>query len=123
MLPRLISCAFLSSRKSVVPTCGRVLSAAEPLERRVLLSGTVSLLQDVNAGPSPYSSSPFVLTEANGLVFFAARDPSTGYELFVTDGTAAGSRLVKDINPGTGDSSATPPKAASGGLYVKANDG
>ena len=36
--------------------------------------------------------------------FFAASDAIHGEELWVTDGTVAGTRLVKDINPGTGSS-------------------
>ena len=32
--------------------------------------------------------------------FFAASDATHGEELWVTDGTAAGTRLVKDIQPG-----------------------
>jgi ELWxxDGT repeat protein len=34
-------------------------------------------------------------------VLFAATDPKSGYELWATDGTAAGTRLVKDLHPGT----------------------
>jgi ELWxxDGT repeat protein len=36
--------------------------------------------------------------------FFAASDQTHGEELWVTDGTAAGTKLVKDINAGTGSS-------------------
>jgi ELWxxDGT repeat protein len=36
--------------------------------------------------------------------FFAAADDANGEELWVTDGTPNGTRLVKDINPGTGSS-------------------
>jgi ELWxxDGT repeat protein len=32
---------------------------------------------------------------------FSAGDATHGYELWVTDGTAAGTHLVADINPGT----------------------
>jgi len=32
-------------------------------------------------------------------VFFAANDGITGFELWKSDGTAAGTVLVKDINP------------------------
>ena len=36
--------------------------------------------------------------------FFAASDATHGEELWVTDGTVAGTKLVKDINPGAGSS-------------------
>jgi ELWxxDGT repeat protein len=36
---------------------------------------------------------------------FGANDGSTGRELWVTDGTTAGTTLLKDINPGPGSSS------------------
>ena len=45
--------------------------------------------------PPPAADQQFV---------FSAYDPEHGRELWVTNGTSAGTRLVKDINPGTGDS-------------------
>ncbi|MFM7166835.1 MAG: ELWxxDGT repeat protein [Planctomycetaceae bacterium] len=39
------------------------------------------------------------LTPAGDQLFFQARDAAAGYELFVSDGTAAGTSLLKDINP------------------------
>ena len=40
----------------------------------------------------------------NGTLFFAANDGMHGVELWKSDGTAAGTVLVKDINPGSGGS-------------------
>ena len=40
----------------------------------------------------------------NGALFFAAQDIEHGNELWKTDGTLAGTVLVKDINPGTASS-------------------
>ena len=48
--------------------------------------------------------NPLFLTEANGTLFFAADDGSTGRELWKTDGTEAGTRRVKDIEPGSSGS-------------------
>ena len=42
-------------------------------------------------------------TEVNGHLFFPGRDAAHGLELWVTDGTAAGTRLVKDLCPGPCD--------------------
>jgi ELWxxDGT repeat protein len=69
-------------------------------------AGTV-LVKDIYAGtaPSPYSpyepvpasGSPKELTAYNGKVYFAATAPVYGTELWRTDGTAAGTVLVKDL--------------------------
>lgn len=45
-------------------------------------------------------SDPHYPTRAKGLVFFSANDGIHGKELWVTDGTGAGTRLVRDINRG-----------------------
>ncbi len=51
------------------------------------------------------SYSPHDFTKlGDGTFLFAARDPTHGDELWRSDGTAAGTRLVRDINPGGGDS-------------------
>ena len=42
---------------------------------------------------------------AGGTLYFTADDGGSGVELWRSDGTGAGTRLVKDINPGEGDSS------------------
>src|SRR5262249_6413915 len=44
---------------------------------------------------------PRNLTNVNGTLFFTADSVTTGYELWKSDGTAAGTVLVKDIFPGT----------------------
>jgi len=46
-----------------------------------------------------------------------------GYELWRTDGTVAGTHMVKDINPGTADSGAGPLADVNGVLFLVANDG
>lgn len=53
---------------------------------------------------STKNSSPGNFTSFNGKVLFAATG-SLGNELYVTDGTPAGTHLVKDIQAGTGNSS------------------
>jgi ELWxxDGT repeat protein len=51
----------------------------------------------------PNSSNPAELTNVNGTVYFRARNAS-GQELWKTDGTAAGTTLVRDINAGAASS-------------------
>jgi len=64
-------------------------------------SGT-RLLRDINPGPAgSVSSLGFSrMADVNGLVFFWAFEPGHGTELWMTDGTEAGTTLVADLNPG-----------------------
>ena len=45
------------------------------------------------------SSSPSPGVKVGSLLLFAASEATNGIELYVTDGTAMGTRLVRDINP------------------------
>ena len=42
------------------------------------------------------------LTNVSGTLYFSADDGRHGQELWRSDGTARGTRMVKDINPGRG---------------------
>jgi len=55
-------------------------------------------VRDINPGPD--SSEPRYLTAFNGNVFFRAYEPSTGWGLWKSDGTATGTVLVKDTQGG-----------------------
>jgi len=50
------------------------------------------------------ASYPSRLVELGGVYYFQAKSTDYGVELWRTDGTATGTRMVKDINPGTADS-------------------
>ena len=67
----------------------------------ILDKGTPTLLKDINAGPSYSNPSNFV--ELNGTIYFSADTNEKGKELWKTDGTEAGTFLVKDINPNAAD--------------------
>ena len=58
------------------------------------------LVKDINSGPSPHPGAH--LADVSGTIFFAADDAANGIELWKSDGTAAGTVLVKDINPASG---------------------
>ncbi|MBH8578184.1 DUF4347 domain-containing protein [Nostocaceae cyanobacterium CENA369] len=70
-------------------------------------AGTV-LVKDINTGSgssnSDYRDLAFTLTNINGTFYFFADDGIHGLELWKSDGTTAGTVLVKDINPGIGGS-------------------
>ncbi len=55
--------------------------------------------------------------------FFAANDGIHGHELWKTDGTAGGTSMVKDINPGSAGSSPSALVVIGGIMYFSANDG
>ncbi len=86
-------------------------------------AGTV-LVKDIVPGPD--SSTPGYLhsiTGAGGNLFFSAFDPAHGFELWKTNGTASGTVLVKDINPGTANSWPLVMTNVNGTLYMSATDG
>ena len=56
-------------------------------------------------------------------LFFAASDGIHGSELWKTDGTASGTVLVKDIDPGSAGSNVKGIVNVNGTLYFSANDG
>lgn len=58
----------------------------------------------------------------NNKMYFRANDGVNGYELWVTDGTAANTMMVKNINP-SGDSDPMSFFAYNNYLYFTANDG
>ena len=55
--------------------------------------------------------------------FFAASDATHGEELWVTDGTVAGTRIVKDINPGSSGSDVNWMARFNDKVVFAANDG
>ncbi|HYV17548.1 MAG TPA: ELWxxDGT repeat protein [Verrucomicrobiae bacterium] len=63
--------------------------------------GPARLLKDINTAPSwDRSSWPDKFTIVGKTVFFRAQTFAAGFELWKSDGTAAGTVLVKDIDPG-----------------------
>ena len=54
------------------------------------------MVADINAGAA--GSSIRILSQGNGMLTFAADDGIHGSELWVTDGTTRGTKLVRDIN-------------------------
>lgn len=71
-----------------------------------------------------FLSGPRELTEVNGQIYFAAEgSASQGIELWRSDGTAAGTVLHKDINPGAGDGNPADLTSFDGSVFFLADDG
>jgi ELWxxDGT repeat protein len=70
----------------------------EALETRLVPSVSPHLLKDINPGTAPSNAGQ--LTDVSGTLFFQAKNGVSGQELWRTNGTAAGTVLVRDINPG-----------------------
>ncbi|MCW3124666.1 MAG: hypothetical protein JWO03_324 [Bacteroidetes bacterium] len=63
------------------------------------------------------------LVECNGKLIFVGRDASSAEEPWISDGTTSGTFMLKDINPGVGNSSSpTFLTSFNGKVYFVAND-
>ncbi|HEY4588459.1 MAG TPA: ELWxxDGT repeat protein, partial [Thermoanaerobaculia bacterium] len=82
-----------------------------------------TLLADADLGPSLGYPSPPPFVPAGDRLFFAAADRDRDQELWVTDGTPAGTHRVRDVQPGAGSSYPQDLTAAGGLLYFTADDG
>lgn len=65
-----------------------------------LCFGQISQVKDINPG-STTSSTPTNLFDFNGTLIFRATDGTNGVELWKSDGTSAGTLMLKDINTTT----------------------
>ncbi len=77
----------------------------------------------VSSSPTNFFANP---PELGGGLYVAASDSLHGNEIWYSDGTAAGTHLVADIEPGTDSSNPTnffaDPAGFSGGVFVAAGD-
>lgn len=81
-----------------------------------------SLLKDINTTLTNGSSSPNSFATLGTTLYFSAAN-NLGGELWKTDGTAAGTVLVKDINPGTAWGGVSDLITYNGAIYFSANNG
>lgn len=89
-------------------------------------AGTYMLKRINTNNFSTLGSLPAEFTEYNGKLYFRARDNGgggTGDELWVTDGTEAGTQLVKDIWPGSESGYPTRLTVYNNKLYFAAGPG
>ncbi len=86
--------------------------------------GTV-FVKDVNPGPDDcipvtHHGAVLDLIDIDGTLFFLATEPGTGLEVWRSDGTEAGTILLKDINPGPADSEPSQLTQVGGALFFTA---
>jgi ELWxxDGT repeat protein len=120
---RLALSAFGARRKNLGRRARRVSTVLEfeRLENR--LAPAAALVADINTTPSSSGLTSVGPIAVGSTLFFRDSDPVHGEELWKTDGTAAGTVLVKDINPGSNSSSLGDAINVNGTLYFTADDG
>jgi ELWxxDGT repeat protein len=100
----------------------------ETLETRVLLTAPpvtpqATLVKDINpTGNSDPGGAWPAFASVNNTIFFAATDGTSGKELWKSDGTLAGTVLVRNINP-SGNSYPRGITNVNGTVYFRASDG
>jgi ELWxxDGT repeat protein len=88
--------------------------------------GTPTLIRDVNPGSNSGMLTQLSYVEMiaiGGTLYFAGSTDAAGVELWKSDGTAAGTVMVKDIRPGVTGSRPTEFTELAGKLVFVANDG
>jgi ELWxxDGT repeat protein len=83
-------------------------------------TANIWLVKDINKATS--QSYLNYLTAIGNTIYFATDDGVHGYELWRSNGTEAGTSLVKDINP-TSESTPSDLTAVGNTIYFAANDG
>jgi ELWxxDGT repeat protein len=81
---------------------------------------TASMVKDIN--PSGHGPGGFI-TSFKDKVVLSAGDATTGKELWVSDGTENGTKMIKDIYPGAISSGIVSPVIIGDTLYFSADDG
>jgi MYXO-CTERM domain-containing protein len=87
-------------------------------------ASTPTVVREINPGTDSSSdeSAPAPFAVLDGVAYFRANDGTSGFELWRSDGTAAGTYLVKDIRVGMGWGFPTNIAVVNGKLFFNAFD-
>src|SRR5687767_3616905 len=110
------------SRSSHLRTTALILQALEP---RVMLAAELVTDLNTTAGSSnpglPYAGpANATFVDAGGIAYFTATHQDYGTELWRSDGTEAGTTMVKDLTPGTVSSEISNLTNVNGTLFFAA---
>jgi ELWxxDGT repeat protein len=96
----------------------------EPYGRElwVLDDSGIHMAKDINPDGHGGLAGAF-FTEFKGKLVFSANPPASGQEVWVSDGTSNGTKIIKDLNPGPASSFAISPVNIGDTLYYSADDG
>jgi ELWxxDGT repeat protein len=98
-----------------LPILLSLLTGAAPGFVLPVAAQTALLVKDISRGRGETGAYPGEMWPFRDKVLFTAEEPSSGREMWVTDGTAAGTRLLADLFPGE-DSSQPDILGATGSL-------
>ncbi|ATB42446.1 hypothetical protein CYFUS_007924 [Cystobacter fuscus] len=100
------------------------ISDLEAVNGTLFLTSSTSLWKSNGAAPvllRGFDDAPGSLTALGNALYFVGADALGGRELWTSDGTAAGTRQVKDLVPGVDGSAPQELLAWNGGLYFTAS--
>ena len=95
----------------------------ESLDSRQVMAADFGLVSDINVQVDTVGSDPGAYTQVGTVAYFVAGTPTTGAELWKTDGTSAGTSMVRDIRPGSESSGIRFMTNVNGTLFFGATDG
>lgn len=96
----------------------------DALESRTLFASVANKLADINTTSSMLDPQNLTPMGTSGVTLFAGRSyHGDGAELWRSDGTAAGTYRLKDINPGAAGSDPSQFVYLNGAMYFAADDG
>lgn len=118
--------SYASMSSNLVPVNGALFYALSDVYGSELRRTSIGVYHDTSVleiVPGPGGGQPEQLTAAGSLVFFVANDGTTGRELWRSDGTQAGTFLVKDIVSGPGSPAPASLIAVGSTLFFVASNG
>src|SRR4051812_35685973 len=102
-------------------TAKRTYIRCDELEPRTVPATLVSQVRDLNL--FTVNSNPKLFADVNGILYFQANDGVSGEELWRSDGTSSGTRMVRDLAPGAAASTPTALYNWNGTLFFAAAGG